>query len=85
MSVLAFSVSNLVSPFVIAVCRRKSTRLTSVIGGLVVTLGCLFASFATELEQIFVSFGLMVGKNLDTGLQRSGFNNQLTSDSFKPR
>jgi hypothetical protein len=64
LGVLSMSVSLFVSPFVIAVCRRKSTRLTSVVGGLIITLGCLFASFATEFHQVFISFGVMVGKRL---------------------
>lgn len=42
--------------FVIALCRRKSTRLVAVIGGLVIALGILFASFATLLHQVALSY-----------------------------
>lgn len=41
---------------VIAMCRRKSTRLVAVIGGLVIALGILFASFATLLHQVALSY-----------------------------
>jgi hypothetical protein len=55
-------VSLLVSPLVIAVCRRKSTRVTAVIGGLVAALGCLFSSFASQFHQLFFSYGAIIGK-----------------------
>ncbi|XP_037079324.1 monocarboxylate transporter 14-like [Pollicipes pollicipes] len=51
---LNLCVSLLVSPAVVGLCRRKSTRLTAVLGGLVVALACLFTSFATELHQLFL-------------------------------
>lgn len=54
---LSCAVSLLVSPLVVAVCRRKSTRLTAVLGGLVAALACLFASFATKLHQLALSYG----------------------------
>lgn len=41
---------------VIALCRRKSTRLVAVIGGLVIALGVLFASFATMVHQVALSY-----------------------------
>ena len=34
--------------------RRKSTRLTAVVGGLVMALAMLFASFANELHQVVI-------------------------------
>lgn len=54
--------SLLASPIIIAFCRRKSTRLTAVMGGLVTALGCLFTSFASQFHQLFLSYGLVVGK-----------------------
>lgn len=45
------------APIIIALCRRKSTRLTAVIGGLVLALGILFTSFATLLHQVAFSYG----------------------------
>uniref|UniRef100_A0A182THB2 Uncharacterized protein n=1 Tax=Anopheles melas TaxID=34690 RepID=A0A182THB2_9DIPT len=41
---------------VVALCRRKSTRLTAVLGGLVLALGILFTSFATQLHQVAFSY-----------------------------
>ena len=59
---LSMSVSLFVSPLVIGFCRRKSTRLTAVMGGLVTALGCLFTSFASQFHQLFFSYGAMIGK-----------------------
>ena len=58
---LSSSVSLLISPVTIAVCRRKSTRLVAVAGGLVTSLGCLFTSFASQWHQVFISYGLVIG------------------------
>ena len=58
---LSSSVSLLLSPVIIAVCRRKSTRLVAVAGGLVTALGCLFTSFASQWHQVFISYGLVIG------------------------
>jgi hypothetical protein len=43
--------------------RRRSTRLTAVVGGLVSSLGLLFTSFASEYHQVFLSYGLLLGKD----------------------
>lgn len=61
----AFSlfVSLATSPLVVAFCQTKSTRLSAVVGGLVLTLGILFTSFAIKFEQLFFSFGVVVGKS----------------------
>jgi hypothetical protein len=56
-------VSLFVSPLVVAICRRKSTRVTAVIGGLVTALGCLFSSFASQFHQLFFSYGAIIGKS----------------------
>ncbi|XP_076307706.1 monocarboxylate transporter 10-like isoform X2 [Tachypleus tridentatus] len=59
----AFStcVALFLSPVVVAICRRKSTRLLAVLGGLITALGCLFTSFASQFHQLFVSYGIFVG------------------------
>lgn len=54
---LSFAVGLGFSPITISLCKRKSTRLVSVIGGLVTALGCLFTSFALQYQQILLSFG----------------------------
>ncbi|KAL1436124.1 hypothetical protein MTO96_010869 [Rhipicephalus appendiculatus] len=59
---LAFSL--FVSPLVVAWCRRKSIRLTAIVGGLVAALGCLFSSFASQLHQGLFSQGLVLGLGL---------------------
>ena len=61
LSPLSLSISLLLSPFSIALCKRKSTRLTAVAGGLVTALSCLFTSFATQFHQLFISYGLLTG------------------------
>lgn len=53
----SWAVSMFSAPLIIAFCRRKSTRLTAVIGGLVLALGILFTSFAKELHQVALSYG----------------------------
>ena len=58
---LCMSVSLFLSPITIGICRKKSTRLTAVIGGLVIALGCLFTSFANQFHQMYFSLGIMLG------------------------
>ena len=55
------SVSLFMSPLTVAVCKRKSTRITAVVGGLILSLGCLFTSFASQFHQIIFSYGLVIG------------------------
>ena len=57
-----FFVSLAISPAVFLFCRKKSTRLTAVVGGLIVTLGILFTSFAQNMPQLFFSHGTVIGK-----------------------
>lgn len=52
--VLCFAVSLAAAPLVVALCRRKSTRLTAVFGGLVMALAILFTSFAQQIHQVFL-------------------------------
>lgn len=54
---LSIAIGLVISPVTIALCRKKSTRLLAVIGGLVTTLGCLFSSFALQFHQMFFSYG----------------------------
>ncbi|EEC18560.1 monocarboxylate transporter, putative [Ixodes scapularis] len=55
------SVALFLSPVVVSACRRKSTRMVAVLGGLVAALGCLFTSFASQFHQLFFSYGLVLG------------------------
>ncbi|KYN27665.1 Monocarboxylate transporter 8 [Trachymyrmex cornetzi] len=57
---MSTGVALLVSPITIAFCRKKSTRVTAVLGGLVTALGCLFTSFASQFHQLFFSYGTVV-------------------------
>ena len=68
---LSSSVSLLLSPVIISVCRRKSTRLVAVAGGLVTALGCLFTSFASQWHQVFISYGLVIGLGVGMVLDTS--------------
>ncbi|CAL1267071.1 unnamed protein product, partial [Larinioides sclopetarius] len=54
-------VSQLLSPLVVAVCRKRSTRLVAIFGAIITSLGCLFTSFATQLHQVYLSYGLFIG------------------------
>lgn len=58
---VSFATGLVVSPVTIALCKRKSTRLVAVIGGLVAALGCLFTSFALQLPQVAFSYALLLG------------------------
>ncbi|KAL4716181.1 hypothetical protein ACJJTC_013958, partial [Scirpophaga incertulas] len=53
---LSAGVALALSPVTVALCVRKSTRVTAVVGGLVAALGCLFTSFATQFHQLFFSY-----------------------------
>ena len=61
LSGLCFGVSLLLSPLVMTFCRKKSTRLTAVVGGLVLSLGILYTSFANQFYQLFFSYGTVIG------------------------
>ncbi|XP_065225888.1 monocarboxylate transporter 10 isoform X3 [Planococcus citri] len=65
---MSTAVALFISPVTISFCRRKSTRLTAVMGGLVTALGCLFTSFATQFHQLFFSYGTVIG--VGVGLTR---------------
>lgn len=58
---LSAAVSRGSAPLVVGACRRGSTRLTAVIGGLVLALASLFTSFAAELHQVLLSYGVVLG------------------------
>ncbi|XP_064489040.1 monocarboxylate transporter 10-like isoform X2 [Ornithodoros turicata] len=58
---MSTSTALFLSPAVIGACRRKSTRLVAVLGGLVAALGCLFTSFASQFHQLFFSYGVVLG------------------------
>ncbi|XP_047736434.1 monocarboxylate transporter 2 isoform X2 [Hyalella azteca] len=79
---MSTSLALLISPLTIAICRRKSTRLTAVIGGLVTALGCLFTSFARQYHQLFFSYGTVVG--IGVGLTRDS-STLMVGQYFKRR
>jgi hypothetical protein len=62
---MSTAVALFVSPVTISFCRRKSTRVTAVLGGLVTALGCLFTSFATQFHQLFFSYGTVIGEGIN--------------------
>ena len=70
---LSFSLSLFISPLTVGICRRKSTRLTAVLGGLITALGCLFTSFASQFHQLFLSYGIMIGKLYRVSRKESSF------------
>lgn len=66
------SVSFITSPLIVAVCRRKSTRLAAVLGGLTLALACLFNSFATQFHQALLSYGVVLGVGAGVVRETSG-------------
>ena len=58
-----FSSCQLFSPVIMSFCLHKSPRLAAVIGGLVMALGWLFTSFATQLHQIVISYSFLLGNH----------------------
>ncbi|CAK1555760.1 unnamed protein product [Leptosia nina] len=45
----------------IVTCRRRSPRLAALLGGILLPLACLFTSFATQLHQTLLSYGVVLG------------------------
>lgn len=79
---MSLSVAFFISPIVVSWCRRKSTRLTAIIGGLISTLGCLFASFASQFHQVFISFGIFLA--IGIGITKESAN-LMVGQYFKRR
>lgn len=51
---LSAAISRGSAPLVVGACRRGNTRLTAVIGGLVLALASLFTSFAVQMHQVLL-------------------------------
>ncbi|XP_022238040.1 monocarboxylate transporter 10-like [Limulus polyphemus] len=68
---MSMSCAFLVAPVAVAVCRRKSIRLTAVVGGMVTALGCLFTSFASQMHHIFVSYSIFMSCGLGIARETS--------------
>ncbi|XP_037803161.1 monocarboxylate transporter 12-like isoform X1 [Penaeus monodon] len=79
---LSTSLALLLSPVTIAVCKRNSTRLTAVLGGLITALGCLFTSFASQFHQLFFSYGTVIG--IGVGMTRDS-STLMVGQYFKRR
>ncbi|VVD02385.1 unnamed protein product [Leptidea sinapis] len=45
----------------VVVGRKKSPRLAALLGGILLPLACLFTSFATQLHQTLLSYGVVLG------------------------
>ena len=59
--VSAWCVSLGATPAITHLCQNQSIRLVAVVGGLLMNLAFLFASFGTQLHQVFLSYGLLFG------------------------
>jgi hypothetical protein len=77
---MSTAVALFVSPVTISFCRRKSTRVTAVLGGLVTALGCLFTSFATQFHQLFFSYGTVIGKRINLSARASFYIGEKIAD-----
>jgi hypothetical protein len=80
MGSLSLGLSCLISPLIVSWCRRKSARLTAIAGGLVSSLGCLFASFANQFHQVFLSYGIFL--SIGIGIARES-SNLMVGQYFK--
>ncbi|OQR68301.1 hypothetical protein BIW11_12997, partial [Tropilaelaps mercedesae] len=79
---MSMAVSLFCSPWVVGVCRRKSTRLLAVLGGLVAALAVLFTSFASQFHQLFISYGVILGCGISMTRDCSVF---MVGQYFKKR
>ncbi|CAG7725857.1 unnamed protein product [Allacma fusca] len=79
---VSMGISLLFSPIWVSICKRKSTRLAAVFGGLVASLGCLFTSFASQYHQLFFSYGAFLG--VGVGLTRDA-SSLMVGQYFKRR
>ncbi|CAH1377000.1 unnamed protein product [Tenebrio molitor] len=79
---LCLCVSFLTAPLIVAVCRRKSTRLAAAFGGLVTALACLFTSFAMQFHQALLSYGVVLGLGAGVVRETSGL---MLGHYFKKR
>ena len=59
-----FSSAQLFSPLATHLCLTRSPRLCAFIGSIVMALGWLFTSFATELHQVIISYSLLLALGL---------------------
>ncbi|KAF8791174.1 monocarboxylate transporter 10-like [Argiope bruennichi] len=75
-------VSQLLSPIVVALCKKKSTRLLAIFGAIVTSLGCLFTSFATQLHQVYLSYGIFIGSGNSLARETSSI---MIGQYFKKR
>ena len=57
--VTAWSMSLAFSPIITHLCREHSIQLVTVVGGLIMNLAFLFASFGHQLHQVFLSYGIL--------------------------
>ncbi|GIY40362.1 monocarboxylate transporter 10 [Caerostris darwini] len=76
------AVSYLLSPIVVALCKKKSTRLLAIFGAIVTSLGSLFTSFASQLHQIYLSYGIFIGSGHSLARETSAI---MIGQYFKKR
>lgn len=82
---LSIAIGLMASPVTITLCRRKSTRLLAVIGGLVLTLGCLFTSFAQQYHQVLFSYGKIEIECCCTVLQNVNIYDSMSTTRFNKK
>ena len=80
--VLCWSVSLGLSPLVTWVCQQQSIRLVAVVGGLLLNLSLLFASFGHQLHQVLLSYGLLLGSGCSAVRETS---NLMLGQYFRDR
>ncbi|XP_023331483.1 monocarboxylate transporter 9 [Eurytemora carolleeae] len=58
---VAWVISLAVAPLVTHICSQYSVRLIAVVAGLVLNMAFLFASFGSQLHQVVLSYGVLLG------------------------
>ncbi|XP_062608852.1 monocarboxylate transporter 12-like isoform X1 [Saccostrea cucullata] len=66
------SISLLLTPAVVTICQRKSTRSCAVVGGVICSLGVLLLSFSNKVDQLFIIYCGILSAGTGISLSAAG-------------